>query len=148
MKITLPLTVDMARKLRAGDSCLLTGTLYTARDAAHKRLTEALDRGEALPIDLTDTVIYYVGPAPAKPGRVIGSAGPTTSASASMVASPTRLSEPKWRSKSFRRVSPTPGMSSSAERTGLVLKSSTRSRFSSLGATMSAGATVPEGAGA
>lgn len=79
MKLTLPLTKEAARQLRAGDSCLLSGVLYTARDAAHKRLCEALDRGEEPPIDLTDATIYFVGPAPAKPGQVIGSAGPTTS---------------------------------------------------------------------
>jgi len=79
MTLTLPLTKDAVRQLRAGDSCLLSGVLYTARDAAHKRLCEALDRGEQLPIDLTDATIYFVGPAPAKPGQVIGSAGPTTS---------------------------------------------------------------------
>ena len=79
MKLALPLTRQMARKLKAGDSCLLSGVIYTARDAAHKRLCEALDRGEPLPIDLTDITIYFVGPTPAKPGQVIGSAGPTTS---------------------------------------------------------------------
>lgn len=79
MKLALPLTRQMARKLKAGDSCLLSGVIYTARDAAHKRLCEALDRDEPLPIDLTDITIYFVGPTPAKPGQVIGSAGPTTS---------------------------------------------------------------------
>jgi fumarate hydratase subunit beta len=64
--------------LRAGDSLLLSGVMYTARDAAHKRLIEALDRGEELPIPLPREVIYYVGPTPPKPGQVIGSAGPTT----------------------------------------------------------------------
>ena len=77
--ITLPLTREAARELRAGDSCLLTGILYTARDAAHKRLCAALEREEELPFDLTDTVIYFVGPSPAAPGQIIGSAGPTTS---------------------------------------------------------------------
>ncbi len=79
MKLTLPLTREAARKLRAGDSCLLSGVIYTARDAAHKRLCDALDRGEELPLELKDAVIYFVGPTPAKPGQVIGSAGPTTS---------------------------------------------------------------------
>ena len=65
--------------LNAGDRVLLSGTVYTARDAAHKRLTEALARGEQLPLDLKDNVIYYVGPSPTKPGEVVGSAGPTTS---------------------------------------------------------------------
>ena len=79
MKLTLPLTREKGRDLKAGDSCLLSGVIYTARDAAHKRLCEALDRGEALPLDLKDAVIYFVGPTPARPGQVIGSAGPTTS---------------------------------------------------------------------
>ncbi len=79
IRITTPLSADVARKLRAGDSVLITGDIYTARDAAHKRMIEALDRGERLPIDMRDQVIYYVGPSPAKPGQPIGSAGPTTS---------------------------------------------------------------------
>ena len=79
ISITAPLTRETARDLRAGDSCLITGTIYTARDAAHKRLCALIDRGEELPLDLKDAVIYFVGPAPAKPGQVIGSAGPTTS---------------------------------------------------------------------
>lgn len=66
-------------KLRAGDQVLLSGTIFTARDAAHKRMTEQLEQGEKLPFDLTNQVIYYVGPTPAKPGEIIGSAGPTTS---------------------------------------------------------------------
>ena len=78
-KITLPLTRELARTLKAGDSVLLTGTIYTSRDAGHKRMCEALARGEELPFDPTDATIYYVGPTPAKPGQVIGSAGPTTS---------------------------------------------------------------------
>ena len=78
-RITLPLTRDDTKALRAGDQCLLTGILYTARDAAHKRLCEAPDKGETLPVDLQDITIYFAGPAPAKPGQVIGSAGPTTS---------------------------------------------------------------------
>ena len=77
--ITLPLTEELAKTLRAGDTVYLTGTIYTARDAGHKRMCEALERGEALPFDPKDATIYYVGPTPAKPGQVIGSAGPTTS---------------------------------------------------------------------
>lgn len=77
--LTTPFSVSDARALRAGDSVLLTGTIYTARDAAHKRLCERLEKGEPLPIDLLDAVIYYVGPTPARPGDAIGSAGPTTS---------------------------------------------------------------------
>lgn len=78
-KITIPLTRELARTLKAGDSVLLTGTIYTSRDAGHKRMCETLARGEKLPFDPTDATIYYVGPTPAKPGQVIGSAGPTTS---------------------------------------------------------------------
>ena len=78
-KLTLPLTEEKAKSLRAGDSVLLTGTIYTSRDAGHKRMCEALARGEKLPFDPTDATIYYVGPTPAAPGQVIGSAGPTTS---------------------------------------------------------------------
>ncbi|NLK02357.1 MAG: Fe-S-containing hydro-lyase [Clostridiaceae bacterium] len=78
-KIQTPLTAEAARSLAAGDRVLLTGTIYTARDAGHKRLTEAISRGEELPLPLQDAVIFYVGPTPARPGEVIGSAGPTTS---------------------------------------------------------------------
>ena len=78
-RITLPLTEELAQSLRAGDTVLLTGTIYTSRDAGHKRMCEALERGESLPFDPQDATIYYVGPTPAKPGQVIGSAGPTTS---------------------------------------------------------------------
>jgi fumarate hydratase subunit beta len=78
-RITTPLTEEKVKDLKAGDSVLISGIIYTARDAAHKRLVELLDKGEILPIDLKDTIIYYVGPSPAKPGKVIGSAGPTTS---------------------------------------------------------------------
>lgn len=79
IKIVTPLTKEKARELKAGDLVLITGTIYTSRDAAHKRMTEALAAGEKLPVDFTDQIIYYVGPAPAKPGKAIGSAGPTTS---------------------------------------------------------------------
>ena len=78
-KITLPLTEELAKTLHAGDQVLLTGTIYTSRDAGHKRMCEALAKGEKIPFDPTDATIYYVGPTPAKPGQVIGSAGPTTS---------------------------------------------------------------------
>ena len=78
-RIQLPLTEELAKTLHAGDQVLLTGTIYTSRDAGHKRMCEALARGEALPFDPADATIYYVGPTPAKPGQVIGSAGPTTS---------------------------------------------------------------------
>lgn len=77
--ITLPLTEELARTLHAGDMVYLTGTVYTARDAGHKRMCEALAQGKPLPFDPTDATIYYVGPTPTKPGQVIGSAGPTTS---------------------------------------------------------------------
>ena len=75
-RITLPLTAELAKTLHAGDRVLLTGTIYTSRDAGHKRMCEALARGEKIPFDPTDATIYYVGPTPAKPGHVIGSAGP------------------------------------------------------------------------
>ncbi len=77
--ITLPLTREVSRSLKAGDTVYLTGEIYTSRDAGHKRMCEALARGEKLPFDVVDATIYYVGPTPAKPGAVIGSAGPTTS---------------------------------------------------------------------
>ena len=79
IKLTPPLTDKDVEKLKAGDKVLITGVLYTARDAAHKRFIELLDKGEKLPFDVKGQLIYYVGPTPAKPGQVIGSAGPTTS---------------------------------------------------------------------
>jgi len=78
-KITVPLTAEVTKELKCGDNVLISGVIYTGRDAAHKRLVELLDEGKELPVDLKDAIIYYVGPAPAKPGQVIGSAGPTTS---------------------------------------------------------------------
>ena len=78
-KITLPLTDDVIKELHAGDSVLLTGTVITGRDAAHKRLYELLQKGEPLPVDIAGEVIYYVGPAPAKPGHAVGPAVPTSS---------------------------------------------------------------------
>ena len=79
ISITAPLTREKARELKAGDSCLLSGVIYTARDAAHKRLCELLSKGEELPLDIKDAIIYFVGPTPEKPGQAIGAAGPTTS---------------------------------------------------------------------
>ena len=76
--IRVPLTEETAVSLEAGDYVYLTGTIYTARDAAHKRMYEAMERGEQLPLDMKDNVIYYMGPSPARPGRPIGSAGPPT----------------------------------------------------------------------
>lgn len=78
-RITTPLTIDKVKELKAGDSVLLTGYIYTARDAAHKRLVDLINEGKKLPFDVKDQVIYYVGPTPAKEGQPIGSAGPTTS---------------------------------------------------------------------
>jgi fumarate hydratase subunit beta len=78
-RITLPLTREKAAGIAAGDMVLLSGVLYTARDAAHKRLVGILDRGEALPFPIEDACLYYLGPSPAAPGQIIGSAGPTTS---------------------------------------------------------------------
>lgn len=74
-----PLSREDARALRCGESCLITGTIYTARDAAHKRLCELAAKGKPLPFDIEGAIIYFVGPTPAKPGQIIGSAGPTTS---------------------------------------------------------------------
>ena len=79
IKITTPLTDETIASLKAGDQVSITGVLYTARDAAHKRLVALLDEGKELPFDIKGAVIYYVGPSPAKPGNVVGSAGPTTS---------------------------------------------------------------------
>jgi len=79
IKLQTPLTSEILDKLKVGDKVLLSGTIYTARDAAHKRLVELLDAGKELPFDVEGAVIYYVGPAPARPGKPIGSAGPTTS---------------------------------------------------------------------
>ncbi len=78
INVKVPMSREEARQLKAGDSVLLSGVIYTARDAAHKRLCELADQGKALPMDVKDAVIYFVGPTPAKPGEVIGSAGPTT----------------------------------------------------------------------
>jgi len=77
--IKAPMTIEYVMNLRIGDNVFITGILYTARDAAHKRLIELIDKGEPLPFDLEGSVIYYVGPTPAPPGKPIGSAGPTTS---------------------------------------------------------------------
>ncbi len=79
MKLTTPLDDAKVEQLHAGDTVEITGTIYVARDAAHKKMVEALDRGEKLPVDLRGQVVYYMGPSPTKPGQVIGSAGPTTS---------------------------------------------------------------------
>jgi len=78
--IKLPFTDEIVAGLKAGDQVLLSGTLYVARDAAHKKMVAALDRGDTLPFDIRRQVIYYMGPSPARPGKVIGAAGPTTSA--------------------------------------------------------------------
>ena len=79
VKITTPLTREAVRNLKAGDSCLISGVIYTARDAAHKRLCELVAEGKEMPLDVKDAIIYFVGPTPARPGEAIGSAGPTTS---------------------------------------------------------------------
>ena len=77
-RISVPLSNEDAKSLKSGDYVYLTGTIYTARDAAHKRMQECLDKGEALPLSMDNNVIYYMGPSPAREGRPIGSAGPTT----------------------------------------------------------------------
>ena len=79
IEITTPITREEVKKLKAGDRVLISGTVYTARDAAHNRLIENIADGAELPVDIKDIAIYYAGPAPAKPGQVIGSCGPTTS---------------------------------------------------------------------
>jgi fumarate hydratase subunit beta len=79
ISVKVPLSREEARKLRSGDSCLVSGVIYTARDAAHKRLCELVAQGKELPLDIKDSIIYFVGPTPARPGEAIGSAGPTTS---------------------------------------------------------------------
>ena len=79
ISIKAPLSREDARKLKSGDSCLISGVIYTARDAAHKRLCEQVEQGKELPMDIQNSIIYFVGPTPARPGEVIGSAGPTTS---------------------------------------------------------------------
>jgi hydro-lyases, Fe-S type, tartrate/fumarate subfamily, beta region len=79
IRIETPLTKDKVAQLKVGDNVLLNGVLYTGRDAAHKKMVEAINRGEEIPFDVRNQVIYFVGPSPAKPGQVIGSAGPTTS---------------------------------------------------------------------
>ncbi len=76
--ISTPITSQIASSLEAGDFCYITGTIYVARDAAHKRLMEVLDNDKELPFDINDSTIYYMGPSPAREGKVIGSAGPTT----------------------------------------------------------------------
>lgn len=76
--ITTPITAEVTKELKSGDYVYITGTIYVARDAAHKRMIEALNRGEELPIDIKNATIYYMGPSPAREGRPIGSAGPTT----------------------------------------------------------------------
>ena len=76
--IKAPISDEVAKELRAGDYVYITGTIYTARDAAHKRMWEALEKGEQLPIEMNNNIIYYMGPSPAREGRPIGSAGPTT----------------------------------------------------------------------
>ena len=77
--INAPISDEDARSLKSGDYVYITGTIYTARDAAHERLVKLIEEKEKLPIELKDSVIYYVGPTPEKPGKIIGSAGPTTS---------------------------------------------------------------------
>mgnify|MGYP005829332955 CR=1 FL=1 len=78
-KLTTPLTDEQVKDLKAGDQVSISGVIYTARDAAHKLLTESIKKGEELPVDFKNQIIYYAGPTPAKPGKVIGSCGPTTS---------------------------------------------------------------------
>ena len=101
--ITTPITEEVTKKLHSGDYVYITGTIYVARDAAHKRMIEALDRGDQLPIDIKDATIYYMGPSPAREGRPIGSAGPTTATRMDKYA-PTLLSVSVLHFKSFARL--------------------------------------------
>nr|WP_311735928.1 Fe-S-containing hydro-lyase [Peribacillus frigoritolerans] len=78
-RVTVPFDIETVQSLKAGDRLLISGTVYAARDAAHKRMAESLEKGEELPFNMDGEVIYYVGPTPAKTGQIIGSAGPTTS---------------------------------------------------------------------
>ncbi len=79
LRITAPLEIDGVKSLKCGDKVLISGKIYTARDAAHKRMVQAVEKGDKLPFDIKNQIIYYAGPTPAKPERVIGSCGPTTS---------------------------------------------------------------------
>ncbi|MCK5421028.1 MAG: fumarate hydratase C-terminal domain-containing protein, partial [Deltaproteobacteria bacterium] len=79
IRVSTPVSEDVVNKLRSGDRVLINGIIYTGRDAAHKRLVDLIDKGEALPFDVKGQIIYFVGPTPARPGRAVGSAGPTTS---------------------------------------------------------------------
>ena len=79
LNIKTPLDEETIKSLKAGDQVFITGAIYTARDSAHKRMIEAMDKGEKLPLDVSNQIIYYMGPSPARPGQPIGSAGPTTS---------------------------------------------------------------------
>jgi len=79
-RLHAPLTKEDVRSLKAGDACLVTGVVYTSRDMAHQRLCRSIEKGERLPFELEGAIIYFVGPTPSRPGRVVGSAGPTTSA--------------------------------------------------------------------
>ena len=79
IRISTPLDNETVTRLKSGDNLLINGIIYTGRDAAHKRLVDLLDRGESLPFDIAGQIIYFVGPTPARPGRPVGSAGPTTS---------------------------------------------------------------------
>ena len=79
IRVSVPLSEAVARSLKAGDNVLISGSVFVARDAAHKRMVQALDEGKPLPVDFKDGVVYYMGPSPARPGHAIGAAGPTTS---------------------------------------------------------------------
>ena len=94
--ITTPITEEVTKDLKSGDYVYITGTIYVARDAAHKRMIDALQRGEELPINIKDSTIYYMGPSPAREGRPIGSAGPTTATRMDWRASRNRRSKYQW----------------------------------------------------
>jgi len=128
-KIQTPLADDVIQSLKAGEKVLLSGFIYTARDAAHKRFAEALDAGEELPFDIRGQVIYYCGPAPAPPGKVIGSCGPTTSSRMDVYA-------PRLIGLGLK------GMIGKGKRSGAVKKALQEHRAVYFGATGGAGALI------
>jgi fumarate hydratase subunit beta len=127
--LTTPLSDDVVEKLRIGDKVLLSGIIYGARDAAHKRMVEALNKGEVLPLDMKGAVVYYVGPSPARPGNVIGAAGPTTAVR--MDAYAPRLMEAGMK-----------GMIAKGKRQDAVKEGMKKHRVVYLGATGGAGALI------
>jgi len=129
--ISPPLTDEVVESLHAGDRLLITGVIYTGRDAAHKRLVELIDRDEPLPVDLKGQIIYFVGPTPPKPGEVIGSAGPTTSGRMDVFS-------PKLTARGLK------GMIGKGSRNDVVKEALQRDKAVYLGATGGAGALLAQ----